>query len=122
MLSVVLPNYNHAQYLARAIDAIAGQSRTPDEIIVVDDASTDDSLNILASCRNSHPNVTVLVNDRNRGALASLQRGLEAARGRYIYFAADDQVLPGFSRSAIVSLEAAPVIRLFAPKPSSSTA
>jgi glycosyltransferase involved in cell wall biosynthesis len=114
VLSVVLPNYNHAQYLARAIDAIARQSRAPDEIIVVDDASTDDSLKVLAGCRNSHPNIIVLVNDRNRGALASLQRGLEAARGRYIYFAAaDDQVLPGFFEAAISSLEAVPATGLF---------
>jgi glycosyltransferase involved in cell wall biosynthesis len=102
------------RYLARAIDAIAGQSRPPDEIIAIDDASTDDSRRILAECQSRYPNLIVLVNDRNLGALATLQRGLEIARGRYIYFAAaDDQVLPGFFNQAIDALEAEPTLGLF---------
>jgi glycosyltransferase involved in cell wall biosynthesis len=114
LLSVVLPNYNHAQYLARAIDAIAGQDRAPDEIIVVDDASTDNSMDILADCQRLHSNLIVLTNERNQGALSALQRGLEAATGRYVYFAAaDDQVLPGFFSQAVDALEAAPTVGLF---------
>jgi hypothetical protein len=114
LLSVVLPTYNHAQYLARAIDAIAGQARPPDEIIVIDDASTDDSRDVLAHSQSRHPNLIVLINGRNLGALSALQRGLEIAKGRYIYFAAaDDQVLPGFFSLAIDTLEAAPTLGLF---------
>src|ERR1700730_1848833 len=114
LLSVVLPNYNHAQYLARAIDAIAGQDRPPDEIIVIDDASTDDSRDVLANCQSRHSNLIILVNEPNHGALFALQRGLELAKGRYIYFAAaDDQVLPGFFSQAIHTLEAAPTLALF---------
>jgi glycosyltransferase involved in cell wall biosynthesis len=114
LLSVVLPNYNHARHLSRAIEAIAGQSRVPDEIIVVDDASTDDSREVLAGCQGRYPHLIVLCNQRNLGALAALQRGLEAASGRYIYFAAaDDEVLPGFFDAAIKTLEAAPTLGLF---------
>jgi glycosyltransferase involved in cell wall biosynthesis len=113
-LSVVLPNYNHARYLSRAIDAIAGQTTAADEIIVIDDASTDDSQNVLRQCQNRHPNLTVLINQHNLGALLTLQRGLEAASGRYIYFAAaDDQILPGFFSQAVDALEAAPTVGLF---------
>jgi glycosyltransferase involved in cell wall biosynthesis len=114
LLSVVLPNYNHAQYLSRAIDAIAGQDRAPDEIIVIDDASTDASCEVLARCQARYPNLRLLINERNLGALRALQRGLKAARGRYVYFAAaDDQVLPGFFSRAIDALEAAPTAGLF---------
>ena len=114
LLSVVLPNYNHARYLARAIDAIARQSRPPDEIIVVDDGSTDGSRDLLAELQTLHSSLIVLSNEQNRGALFSLQRGLETAKGRYLYFAAsDDQILPGFFSHAIAALEAAPVIGLF---------
>jgi hypothetical protein len=113
-LSVVLPNYNHAQYLSRAIDAIAEQTTATDEIIVIDDASTDDSRDILLQCQSGYPNLTVLLNQHNLGALLALQRGLEAASGRYIYFAAaDDQILPGFFNQAIGALEAAPTVGLF---------
>jgi glycosyltransferase involved in cell wall biosynthesis len=114
LLSVVLPNYNHAQYLSRAIDAIADQDRPPDEIIVIDDASSDDSRDVLLQYQTRLPSLIVLVNERNLGALFALQRGLEVAKGRYIYFAAaDDQVLPGFFSQAISTLEAAPTVGLF---------
>ncbi len=114
MLSVVLPNYNHAQYLSGAIDAIAAQDRPPDEIIIVDDASTDGSRGVLAECKSRYPHLIVLFNEQNRGAIPALQRGLEVAKGRYIYFAAaDDQVLPGFFSRAIDALEAAPTVGLF---------
>ena len=114
LLSVVLPNYNHAQYLPRAIDAIAAQSSPPDEIIVIDDASSDDSREVLLDCQRRHSNLTVLFNQRNLGALSGLQRGLELAKGRYVYFAAaDDQILPGFFSNAINTLEAAPAVGLF---------
>jgi glycosyltransferase involved in cell wall biosynthesis len=114
LLSVVLPNYNHAQYLARAIDAIAGQSLAPDEIIVIDDASSDDSRAVLAQCQQRHSNLIILYNPRNLGAPFGLQRGLELARGKYVYFAAaDDQILPGFFRKATDTLEAGPAAGLF---------
>jgi glycosyltransferase involved in cell wall biosynthesis len=114
LLSVVLPNYNHAEYLSRAIDAIAGQSLPPDEIIVIDDASSDDSREVLMDCQRRHASLTILFNQRNRGALLGLQRGLELAKGRYVYFAAaDDQILPGFFSNAINILEGAPTVGLF---------
>jgi glycosyltransferase involved in cell wall biosynthesis len=114
LLSVVLPNFNHARYLTRAVDAIAGQDSPPDEIIVIDDASSDDSREVLLECQRRHANLTILVNERNLGALLSLQRGLEAAKGRYVYFAAaDDQILPGFFGNAIRTLETAPGVGLF---------
>jgi glycosyltransferase involved in cell wall biosynthesis len=114
ILSVVLPNYNHGQYLSRAIDAIAAQSSVRDEIIVIDDASSDNSREILIDCQGRHSNLTVLFNQRNLGTLSGLQRGLELAKGRYVYFAAaDDQILPGFFRNAINALEVAPTVGLF---------
>jgi glycosyltransferase involved in cell wall biosynthesis len=114
LLSVVLPNHNHAAYLLRAIEAIAGQDTPPDEIIVIDDASTDGSRDVLSQCQSRYPNLVVLHNERNCGALRALQRGLDVAKGRYVYFAAaDDQVLPGFFGRATAALEAAPALGLF---------
>ena len=114
MLSVVIPNYNHARYLPTAIKALRSQDRLADEIIVVDDASTDDSLAVLERLGCGQGDVSVLVNETNRGAVLSLQRGLEAARGHYIYFgAADDVVLPGFFRAAMDTLAMHPDLGLF---------
>lgn len=69
LLSVVLPNYDHAYFLSRAIDAIAAQDGSLDEIIVVDDVSTDDSRDVLAQCQTRHPYLVVLCNERNFGEL-----------------------------------------------------
>jgi glycosyltransferase involved in cell wall biosynthesis len=114
LLSVVLPNFNHARQLPVAIQALLGQSRAPDEIIVVDDGSTDDSMEVLSAFAAEAPTIRVLENRRNLGVIPSLNRGLEAVRGRYVYFAAaDDWVLPGFFASALRWLESVEDLRLF---------
>jgi len=109
LLSVILPNFNHSQYLPRALDALLGQDRPADEIIVVDDASTDHSLDVIARYRAMHPCVRLLINERNVGPIASLTKGSYVAIGRYIYFgAADDYVMPAFFATALAALEANP--------------
>ena len=96
-LSVLLPNYNHAHFIGRALDAILAQSVQPTEIIVVDDASTDDSLTVIESYARRHEHIRVFRNPKNLGVNGSLNRALEEATGEYIYgAAADDEVLPGF--------------------------
>ena len=55
LLSAVVPNYNHGALLPRALGALLAQGRPPDEIVVVDDGSTDDSLNIPAGFAARYP-------------------------------------------------------------------
>src|SRR5437879_10432527 len=94
-LSVVLPNFNHARLLPRAIRGLLAQERPADEILVVDDGSTDDSLSVIEAIAAVTPSITLLRNETNRGVIPTLARGLRAAQGRYVYFAAaDDWVLP----------------------------
>jgi glycosyltransferase involved in cell wall biosynthesis len=66
-LSVVLPNYNHAHFLRESLDALTGQTRPADQIVIVDDASTDDSTSIIEEFRAAHPSITVIENDVNQG-------------------------------------------------------
>jgi glycosyltransferase involved in cell wall biosynthesis len=88
---------------------LAAQERPPDEIVVVDDASTDDSLVVLDRYRERLPQLIVLRNECNSGAIASFQHGLEASSGRFVYFAAaDDWVLPGFFKKALTIFYANP--------------
>lgn len=104
-LSVVMPNYNHAAYIGDALEAILGQSRRPAEVIVVDDCSTDNSLELIAAIAARDPAVRLLRNERNMGAVASARRALELATGDYIYgAAADDMVLPGFFEKSMALL------------------
>jgi glycosyltransferase involved in cell wall biosynthesis len=68
--------------LTRAIEALAAQVPCPDEILVVDDASTDDSLVVLATLAQQYPSLRVIRHEHNLGAIAALNRGLAEARGR----------------------------------------
>jgi glycosyltransferase involved in cell wall biosynthesis len=113
-LSVVLPNYNHAKFIGRALAALLGQERVADEIIVIDDGSTDDSVAVIERIAATAPAIRLLRNPGNVGVIPTLQRGLEAARGKYVYFAAsDDWVFPGFFALALRRLDAAPDTGLF---------
>jgi glycosyltransferase involved in cell wall biosynthesis len=98
-LSAIVPNYNHGRYIGRAIGALLSQERVPDEIIVVDDASTDDSVAIIETLAARSPRIVVLCQSVNMGTNAALRRGLERATGRYLVLAgADDWVMPGFCK------------------------
>jgi glycosyltransferase involved in cell wall biosynthesis len=113
-LSVVVPNYNHAKLIGRALQALMAQERAADEIILVDDGSTDDSVHVIEEFAANAPAVTLLRNAHNLGVIPTLERGLRAARGTYVYFgAADDFVLPGFFETALQRLDANPDLALF---------
>lgn len=108
-LSVLLPNYNHAQFVGHALQAMLAQTVQPLEIIVIDDGSSDNSLQVLETFARRHAHIRLLRNDTNRGVNYTLNRALKEARGEYIYgAAADDQVLPGFFERSLRLLASHP--------------
>jgi hypothetical protein len=114
MLSVVIPNFNHGVFLRASLEAVLAQIRAADEIIVIDDASTDDSLAVVSSFLGRHPNLHLVQNARNLGCVRSLNRGLALARGSIVYFgAADDLTYPSLFARATALLEAYPDAALF---------
>ena len=116
-ISVVLPNFNHAEELPRSLSALLRQEPAPDEIIVVDDASTDASIRVIEKFERDHPVIRLIRHSSNRGAPAALNTGLATAKEKFIYFAAaDDFVLPGFFSAAVASLEACPDAAYFCAK------
>ena len=95
-LSAVIPNFNHGAVVGEAVRAIARQAPPADEIIVVDDGSTDNSAEVLELLSKEIPRLLVLRLEENRGAIFALNHGLKRARGDYVNFgAADDLVQPG---------------------------
>ena len=108
-LSVVMPNYNHAAYVRTALSAVLQQSHRPQEVIVVDDGSEDNSVEVVQEIAKADPLVRLVQNDRNRGVAYTHNRGLSIACGDYVYFAgADDQVVPGFFERAMEMAAAHP--------------
>lgn len=101
-LSVVLPNYNHSRYLNEAVETIVSQSRGPDEFLILDDASTDNSLEIIEGLARRFPQIRIIRHEENRGVVEANRRLFEEAHGDYLYAgAADDIRLPGFFEAAM---------------------
>ncbi len=101
-LTVVVPNFNHAHYLPECLQAILDQSVPPTEIIVIDDASTDNSVAVIERLAEIHPSIRLVRNEQNQGVPFNANRGVELARGEFVYFAAaDDWVLPGLFEKSL---------------------
>lgn len=95
-VSVIVPVYNSEQELRDCLDSLVEQTEKDIEIIVIDDASTDNSPAIEAEYQKKYPNVKVYRNERNLGQSETRNRGIELAEGDYIAFLdSDDYVNPG---------------------------
>lgn len=91
-ITVIIPNWNCAPWLEEAIDSLVGQSSPPEQIIVIDDGSTDNSVALLQAMAARYPQIDLLQAERG-GVSAARTRGLEIASGDFIYFMdADDFV------------------------------
>lgn len=101
-LSAILPNFNHAEHLPRVIDEIVHQTRPPDEFLILDDASTDNSVQIIEEHAARYPVIRVIRNETNTGVIEANRRLFEAASGDYVYGgAADDGRFPQFFARAM---------------------
>lgn len=90
-ISVIVPNYNHALYLRQRIGSILNQTYEDFELILLDDCSTDNSVEVLLSYKD-HPKVSHLVfNKQNSGGtFKQWEKGIELAKGEYIWIAESD--------------------------------
>src|SRR3954463_5327589 len=83
-VSVVMPVFDGATYLAEAVDSLLAQTLSDWELVAVDDGSADDSPAILGRYAAADSRVRILRNDTNMGISAALNRGWREARGAYI--------------------------------------
>jgi glycosyltransferase involved in cell wall biosynthesis len=93
-VSVILPTYNCGHYIGEAIDSILGQTQVPDQILIIDDGSTDDTEQVVR--RYSDPRIEY-IKQSNAGVSVARNTGLDAARGEFVTFLdADDRWRPTF--------------------------
>jgi len=115
-ISVLMPVYNHASFLRKALGFLLDQEESPDEIVIIDDKSTDDSAAVAEDARDAFGTrceYRVLRNQHNLGVNATLNRGLAEISGDYVICtAADDWLLPSFIREMRAALEMFPDARL----------
>ncbi|MFP5307675.1 MAG: glycosyltransferase, partial [Gammaproteobacteria bacterium] len=106
-VSVVLPTFNRARTLPRAIASVLAQGETSLELIVVDDGSTDDTERVVAALQDSR--VRYVRRSGNGGPAAARNAGLALARGEYIGFQdSDDEWLPLKLEKQLAALRSAP--------------
>lgn len=92
LISVILPSYNGARYIRQAIESVLAQDYPNFELIVVNDASTDETPNIVAEFAAKDPRVRLIDNATNSKLVFSLNRGIAEAKGEFIARIDDDDI------------------------------
>ena len=108
-VSVIIPNYNHARYLPRRIDSVLQQTYGDFEVLLMDDKSPDDSLDVLRRYEG-RPRVRTLFNDINSGStFKQWNKGLANTSGEYVWLAeSDDWADPRLLERLVGLLDAHP--------------
>lgn len=94
LVSTIIPVFNRAAMVVKAVDSVLEQTYRPIEIILVNDGSTDDTPQVLEQLASQHPEITV-IHQKNGGAGLARETGRLAAQGEFIqYLDSDDWLLP----------------------------
>lgn len=105
-LSILIPSYNVAPYIAECLDSIASQITDRCEIIVCDDFSTDGTVDAVLACDRFAGRLTLLQSDENRGVSHSRNRLVAAAQGDFLWFIdSDDKILDGAIATILNALD-----------------
>lgn len=108
-LSVIIASYNHQDYIAETLRSLEEQTYQDFEIIIIDDGSTDRTVEVAKSAQSR----AQIYTQENQGVVAARNRGVSLAKGRYICFVdSDDVVLPERFAKQVVLLEGEPELGL----------
>jgi len=113
-VSVVIPCYNYGRYLRQCVESVTRNQPGIDiEVIIVDDKSTDDSLDVARSIQDRDKRVRVIPHEQNKGHIATYNDGLEAVTGEFVLLlSADDLATTGALTRAAELLAAEPSVGL----------
>ena len=112
-VSVIIPTYNRAALLPRAIDSILNQTFQNFEIVIIDDASTDNTAQILKEYKKKSNKIKVITHEKNQGVAQARNTGNQHARGKYIALLdSDDYALPNFLETAVSFMEENPSVTI----------
>lgn len=102
LVSIIIPTYNRGKAIIRTLESAVRQTYVDVEIIVVDNHSEDDTLEIVRGFASSHPNVRIYQNDENIGPVRNWQKCVEYALGDFIKILwSDDLIAPTFIEEAL---------------------
>lgn len=108
-ISVLIPSYNHAPFVERTLRSIFKQTHAPKNLIVIDDGSKDESVEVIQRVLTDCPFPAELIARENRGLCATLNEGFARSEGEFFaYIGSDDVWLPSFLAEQIGLLERRP--------------
>lgn len=112
-VSVCIPVYNRPDYVAKAIESVLNQTFTDFELIVTDNCSTDNTLEVIKSYAAKDGRIKYYKNEHNLGVFSNLNRGLLQARGEYIKFVlSDDKLAPQCIEVFVETMDKHPEVSL----------
>lgn len=91
-VSIITATYNSSQYISETISSVLNQSFTDWELIIVDDCSDDNTIDIVTSFLEDHPRIKLIKLHKNCGAAVARNKAIEKAAGRYIAFLDSDDL------------------------------
>ena len=100
-LSIIIPAYNTEKYIKQCIDSVINIRNIENEIIVVNDGSTDRTKDILKEYTENNDRIKVITQE-NQGASAARNTGIKASKGDYIYFLDSDDWIDTVSFEKII--------------------
>lgn len=109
LVTVICSCYNHSEYVLKSLDAVTNQTYPNVELIVVDDCSSDNSIEIIENWTRNKPKVLFIKNSKNLGLNRSFNHAMKSASGKYFMdLAADDILLPNCIETLVKSFEKNP--------------
>lgn len=110
-VSIIIPCYNQAKYVACAIESALCQTYKNIEIVIVDDCSSDNSVEVIKNYAKNNKNIKYLTFDKNKGVCAARNAAIDASSGKYILpLDADDIIAKTYVQKAVEILEKKPDI------------
>jgi glycosyltransferase involved in cell wall biosynthesis len=92
-IAVIVPNYNHGQFLAESLSSIVNQTRAPDEVLIIDDGSRDNSVEIISRFLKNRPTWQIIGHKDNCGVVKRLNEGIATVRSKWITMLGADDLL-----------------------------
>lgn len=97
LVSIIMPSYNCQDYVAKAVASVQSQIFQDWELVICDDCSTDNSREVIEKLAEQDSRITFIKREKNGGTAAARNKGLDAAKGRYISFLdSDDEIYPEY--------------------------
>jgi glycosyltransferase involved in cell wall biosynthesis len=110
LVSIVVASYNHATYLPQRMESLLAQTYADIEIIVIDDRSPDNSVEVLQRYAD-HPKVQLVIRENNGGWVTVSNQGVQIARGEYVLFAnCDDACEPTMVAELVAGMRRSPTV------------